>query len=38
MTYFFKKNQFWRFDDESVKTEEGYPPQSVTKFWLGCDN
>ena len=34
-TYFFKNDQFWRFDDTLVRTEMRYPLQA-SPYWLGC--
>ena len=34
-TYFFRGDDFWRFDDVMVKAEENFP-LSIKDYWLGC--
>ncbi|XP_030848327.1 stromelysin-3-like [Strongylocentrotus purpuratus] len=36
-TYFFKGDDFWRYNDSKMKLAGGYPV-SKAKYWLGCDN
>lgn len=35
MTYFFKNDLFWAFNNTLLKTETSYP-KSAAPYWLGC--
>ena len=37
LTYFFKNNHFWRFDDAKVKAD-GPNQVTATRHWFGCNN
>lgn len=34
-TYFYKGNKYWKFNNQLLKTESGYP-KSVLVDWMGC--
>lgn len=36
-TYFYKANKYWKFNNQYLKVESGYP-KSVLKDWMGCEN
>ncbi|MGH0135569.1 UNVERIFIED_CONTAM: hypothetical protein FKN15_025707 [Acipenser sinensis] len=35
-TYFYKGNRYWKFNNQKLKVELGYP-KSVLRDWMGCD-
>ena len=37
MTYFFQGTKYWRFDDQYVMVDEGYP-NDINGFWFSCPN
>lgn len=34
-TYFYKGDRYWKFNNEKLKVEPGYP-KSVLRDWMGC--
>lgn len=34
-TYFYKGNRYWKFNNQKLKVEPGYP-KSVLRDWMGC--
>lgn len=34
-TYFYKANKYWKFNNQYMKVESGYP-KSVLTDWMGC--
>lgn len=36
-TYFYKANKYWKFNNQYMKVESGYP-KSVLTDWMGCDS
>lgn len=34
-TYFFRGDNYWRFDDNTLSKERGYP-KSKALYWMGC--
>eukprot|EP00091_Calanus_sinicus_P007250 TRINITY_DN18211_c0_g1_i1.p1 TRINITY_DN18211_c0_g1~~TRINITY_DN18211_c0_g1_i1.p1 ORF type:complete len:117 (-),score=15.26 TRINITY_DN18211_c0_g1_i1:303-653(-) len=38
-TYFFKKGEYYRFDDRSFKVDDGDPPfpRPAGYWWFGCE-
>lgn len=35
-TYFYKGKDYWKFDNQKLTVEPGYP-KSILKDWMGCD-
>uniref|UniRef100_A0A672RZA1 Peptidase metallopeptidase domain-containing protein n=1 Tax=Sinocyclocheilus grahami TaxID=75366 RepID=A0A672RZA1_SINGR len=35
-TYFYKANKYWKFNNQQLKVEPGYP-KSVLTDWMGCE-
>lgn len=35
MTYFFKNNSYWRFQDDVLRVSEN-SPLPAAQVWLGC--
>lgn len=37
-SYFFKRGQYYKFDDETISVEEGDPgyPRDAGVWWFGC--
>ncbi|MBN3324805.1 MMP14 protein, partial [Atractosteus spatula] len=35
-TYFYKGNRYWKFNNQQLKVEPGYP-KSVLQDWMGCE-
>lgn len=35
-TYFYKANKYWKFNNNGMKVEPGYP-KSVLTDWMGCE-
>lgn len=36
-THFYKANKFWKFNNQHLKVESGYP-KSVLSTWMGCES
>lgn len=36
-TYFYKANKYWKFNNQYMKVESGYP-KSVLRDWMGCES
>lgn len=36
-TYFYKANKYWKFNNQYMKVESGYP-KSVLRDWMSCDS
>lgn len=36
-TYFYKGDRYWKFNNEKLKVEPGYP-KSVLRDWMGCSS
>ncbi|GCB78701.1 hypothetical protein scyTo_0018647, partial [Scyliorhinus torazame] len=36
-TYFYKGKQYWKFDNQRLLVEPGYP-RSIVKDWMGCNH
>lgn len=36
-TYFFTGNQFWKYNHNRNRTEDGYP-KNAAEFLLGCNS
>lgn len=36
-TYFYKANKYWKFNNQYMKVESGYP-KSVLTDWMGCES
>lgn len=36
-TYFYKANKYWKFNNQHMKVESGYP-KSVLRDWMGCES
>lgn len=36
-TYFYKANKYWKFDNQQLRVEPGYP-KSVLRDWMGCSS
>lgn len=34
-TYFYKGNKYWKFNNQKLKVEPGYP-KSALRDWMGC--
>lgn len=34
-TYFYKGNRYWKFNNQKLKVEPGYP-KSALRDWMGC--
>lgn len=35
-TYFYKGKEYWKFDNQKLTVEPGYP-KSILRDWMGCD-
>ncbi|XP_069807636.1 matrix metalloproteinase-24 isoform X4 [Dendropsophus ebraccatus] len=35
-TYFYKGKEYWKFDNQKLSVEVGYP-RSIVKDWMGCN-
>lgn len=35
-TYFYKGKEYWKFDNQRLSVEPGYP-RSILKDWMGCN-
>lgn len=35
-TYFYKGKDYWKFDNQKLTVEPGYP-KSILRDWMGCD-
>lgn len=35
-TYFYKGKEYWKFDNQRLNVEPGYP-RSILKDWMGCN-
>ena len=35
-TYFYKANKYWKFNNQYMKVQSGYP-KSVLSDWMGCE-
>lgn len=35
-TYFYKGKEYWKFDNQKLTVEAGYP-KSILRDWMGCD-
>lgn len=36
-TYFYRANRYWKFNNQYMKVESGYP-KSVLTDWMGCES
>lgn len=36
-TYFYKANKYWKFNNQMMRVEPGYP-KSALRDWMGCPN
>lgn len=36
-TYFYKANKYWKFNNQYMKVESGYP-KSVLTDWMSCES
>lgn len=36
-TYFYRANRYWKFNNQYMKVESGYP-KSVLTDWVGCES